>query len=162
MTQHVGATRRSPSGARMVRRLAGCILLTLFITSCGDTDAELAEVCERRARVEIHRPDAWRAYLAELTAQRRARGGDPDQRTFASTADVRLMSRWAEENDPMPPMSRIYEDDYLVRQRATGALIATVRNLSLMSRGFGAVRTSSCLYDYTALYAKAWGIPSKD
>ncbi|OWK29649.1 hypothetical protein SPMU_20690 [Sphingomonas mucosissima] len=146
----------------MMRRLAGCILLTLLITSCGDTDAELAGVCERRARVEIHLPGAWRAYLAQVTAERRAAGGDPGQRAFWPTADFRLRSQWAEGNTPEPQIGRIFDNDYLVRQRATGTLVATVRNVSLHSPGFGAVRSLSCLYNHTALYAEAWRNPSKD
>lgn len=146
----------------MMRRLAGCILITLLITSCGDTDAELASACKIRARVEIHLPDAWRGYLAQLTAKRRAAGDDPGERFFWPTADFGLTSQWTEENRPEPPMSRVYENDFFVRQHATGALVATIRNVSLRSRGFGAVRVRLCMFDHPTLYAEAWGSPSKE
>lgn len=162
MTHPIGSMKRFSCGTGMVGRLAGCILMALVIPSCGDPNAEIALVCQRRANVEIHLPNAWRAYLVQLTHERRAAGDDPGRRAFWSTADFRLLSRWAEENVPEPQTSHIYDDDYLVRERATGTLVATVRNVSLRSPAFGTVRSLSCLYDHTPLYAEAWETSSKD
>lgn len=135
----------------MSLRIVALAISLTALTACTDWNDEFANNCEQVAKLEIQKPDLWREYVLQSMREHGAENSNGVLPGFG-TSGFEVTNDWVERGRPEVPDRKIYRNDFYVRDRKSGALVARTRNLSLSTSEVAHIKSWDCLFDHPTLY----------
>ena len=127
------------------------IVATAALVGCSPSDADFARACKAVAHIEIIDTSNWKNYLAEWEALPRPSGDEkvPEILTFtdnfvAEGKRFESVRRLAE--------NKFTKDEWQIRERKTGKVIAIARTLEWLDPHFGYSYSKNCIFEYPQHY----------
>ncbi len=133
---------------RAARAVTATIVAATLLAGCGDTRLGYDQ-CQKVAAVAVHDKTGWSDFTKANALERKANNDWP--KVFGTEAFA-FVSQEVDAGKAPTGFNVVYQNDFIVRRRQTGKLVATVANLSLRTHGFASDRFWSCLYDWPSLY----------
>lgn len=137
----------------MSLRIVALAISFTALPACTDWAEEFAKECGRVAKLEIHEPGLWREYVLQSIREHGAENSDGVLPGFG-TSGFEVTNDWTERGRPEAPIHQIYTNDFYVRERKSGALVASARNVSLRTPEIGHIKSRDCLFDHPSLYER--------
>ena len=127
------------------------ILATVTLVGCSPSDADFARACKTTARIEVIDLPSWKTYLAEWEALPRPSGGDKGRGILTFTDSFVAEGKRFESGLQLAD-NKFARDEWKIRERKTGNVIAVARTLEWLDPHFGHKSGKNCVFEYPEYY----------